>query len=373
MADKEKRDRIWLALCTAAGVAVDVTLNKYSSTLSGYAVAAIWALPAILFVIWFWRVEKTRDWVKNRFLEHPVSYVLMFLILIPFGWQATATMVSKLKPSAQKVATVTLPPAPAVGTVPATNNPKPTDERQVAILKELPKEQPKSPKVKAVPPTQGTTVGNDSVAMGKIAQGSKIGDRSVQIGATDSNGNTIVQPGAYGFDAHSGPGGTAVGEHSGGGVPAQPIYEQKCEGSACAQGPGSQATFNQYGAPKLVMTDAQRDAISENMKPFGGSKVRVGISLAEPDSGEYGRQLVLALQNAGMTVEHSEAWSIVQAGAPASGVSFSFTENHRAAAEALGMALRKAGSARAPIPASVYPITGQTPDGFFAILVQPNR
>ncbi len=29
-----------------------------------------------------------------------------------------------------------------------------------------------------------------------------------------------------------------------------PTYEQKCQGSACAQGPNSQATYNQYGASK---------------------------------------------------------------------------------------------------------------------------
>jgi hypothetical protein len=30
----------------------------------------------------------------------------------------------------------------------------------------------------------------------------------------------------------------------------QPTYQQKCEGSACAQGPNSSATYNKYGAPK---------------------------------------------------------------------------------------------------------------------------
>jgi hypothetical protein len=97
-----KEDRIWLALCTATGVAVDVTLNKYSAILPGIAVLLLWAIPAVLFVVWFWRVEKTRDWVKSRFLEHPVSYALMFLILIPFAWQATATVVSKLSLPAAK-------------------------------------------------------------------------------------------------------------------------------------------------------------------------------------------------------------------------------------------------------------------------------
>jgi hypothetical protein len=38
-----------------------------------------------------------------------------------------------------------------------------------------------------------------------------------------------------------------------------PKYEQKCEGSACAQGPGSQAIFNQYGSPlPRVSASAQK-------------------------------------------------------------------------------------------------------------------
>jgi hypothetical protein len=32
--------------------------------------------------------------------------------------------------------------------------------------------------------------------------------------------------------------------------PSQPTYQQNCTGSACAQGPGSQATYNQYAAPQ---------------------------------------------------------------------------------------------------------------------------
>jgi hypothetical protein len=153
----------------------------------------------------------------------------------------------------------------------------------------------------------------------------------------------------------------------------KPSETQICVGSACAQGAGSQATYNQFGAPKLVMTDAQRDAIRDAMKPFAGGKVNISISLAEPDSGEYGRQLVSALKSAGMIVEHSEAWSLVVAGAPASGVSFAFTEDHRAVAEALGLALQTVGSAHAPIRSSIYPTSEQTPQSFFSIVVQPNR
>jgi hypothetical protein len=41
------------------------------------------------------------------------------------------------------------------------------------------------------------------------------------------------------------------------------IYEQKCDGSACAQGPGSQATYNQYGPPPLKLTASLQTVASD--------------------------------------------------------------------------------------------------------------
>src|ERR1017187_6818879 len=52
-------------------------------------------------------------------------------------------------------------------------------------------------------------------------------------------------------------------------------YEQHCKGSACAQGPGSQATYNQYGALKLMMTDTQESAVCEAMTRFNGTQISV--------------------------------------------------------------------------------------------------
>lgn len=82
---------------------------------------------------------------------------------------------------------------------------------------------------------------------------------------------------------------------------AQPTYgQQTCVGNACAQGPGSQATLNQYGAPKLVMTDGQQDAISDAMRPFSGSKIDVTANTPTEDSMVYANRLGVALQRAGL-------------------------------------------------------------------------
>src|ERR1700740_369480 len=96
MPDNKKGDRRWLALCATTGIAVDVTLNKYSSSLPLWAILVLWCVPALLFVFWFWRVERTDSWLKHEFLKHPVSYIFMFLILIPVGWGMTRILIARI-------------------------------------------------------------------------------------------------------------------------------------------------------------------------------------------------------------------------------------------------------------------------------------
>jgi len=61
-------------------------------------------------------------------------------------------------------------------------------------------------------------VGKDSVAIGRVS--GSVGDRSVVIGATDSNGNTIItQPMAVGYNAQAGPGSIAIGANARAGLP----------------------------------------------------------------------------------------------------------------------------------------------------------
>jgi hypothetical protein len=95
MPEEQKPDRTWLAVCTAAGVAVDVTLNRYSSLLPLWVVVAICSIPVILFAVWIWKVEKATSTLKQQLLKYPVSYVVMFLVLVVVGWGATATTISK--------------------------------------------------------------------------------------------------------------------------------------------------------------------------------------------------------------------------------------------------------------------------------------
>jgi hypothetical protein len=87
---------------------------------------------------------------------------------------------------------------------------------------------------------KGISVGKDSVAMGRIPDGSKIGDGSVVVGATDINGNTVLNQGglAVGRGATTDPTSIAIGAgaHAGNGN----------VGSVEVQ-PGAVASFGQQG------------------------------------------------------------------------------------------------------------------------------
>jgi hypothetical protein len=323
MADKEKGDRIWLVLCTAAGVAVDVTLNKYSSTLPGYVVAAIWVVPAVLFVIWFWRVEKTRDWVKSRFLEHPVSYILMFLILIPFGWQATATMVSKLQPSTPKMQATIIEPHEGASNPPSAPQ-NPTQKTATP---------PASPQARKSHETKPPAIPSPPIATLTNAPA-----------PAPTPSQSLVAPTTYG--------------------------EQSCVGSACAQGPGSQATLNQYGAPKLSMTDDQRDTIRDAMKPFAGMVVNIMCNNVTEDSMEYANQLSKALNDAGLKAGPPTSGILFSAPGQAipSGVMFTLGDDAIPAATALAQTMARSGLVSKPIHAG-----HATQKTQFEITISPNR
>jgi hypothetical protein len=68
---------------------------------------------------------------------------------------------------------------------------------------------------KPIPPT--VEVGNDSVVMGQVK--GKVGDGSVVVGPTDTNGNTVItQSMAVGHNAQAGPGSIAIGAGAKAGV-----------------------------------------------------------------------------------------------------------------------------------------------------------
>jgi hypothetical protein len=75
-------------------------------------------------------------------------------------------------------------------------------------------------------PAPAPQVGDDSVVYGRVSPNLRVGSRSVVVGATDANGNTILnQPMAVGAGAYAGPGSIAIGAGAGAGM--RPPTDQK--------------------------------------------------------------------------------------------------------------------------------------------------
>ena len=143
---------------------------------------------------------------------------------------------------------------------------------------------------------------------------------------------------------------------------------QTCVGSACAQGPNSQATLNQFGAPKLIMTDSQRDLLRDAMKPYAGIGVDIFCHDATEDSFAYAQQLAKALRDAGITVSGPDSGMGFSSGVIPSGVSLLVGEDRVQAATVMANAMSAAGLIHSAIPAVK---NLQRKDGFH-ITIAPN-
>jgi hypothetical protein len=289
--DKPKGDRLWLILSVLTGVAVDVTLNKYSSVLPGLVVLLVWAVPLVLLIVWGFRFEQRTGTIRGKFKQHPISYLLILILLIPIFVYSTALMCRSIWPitSAQKVPPPSIAPATSPSVMSETkpqaplpseiDTPEQKTPQNATPSRQEPKKSPTKPTKQeagqipqasaSVPPTsaqQGPTIGSESTVLGIVPPGTKVGDKSVYMGATDSNGNAIYkQPGAYGYDAHAGPGSIAVGAHAGAGMISPPDSQQSINapngiaigGSAQVQNP----TVNNYGPIERHLTQAQKDGL----------------------------------------------------------------------------------------------------------------
>ena len=148
-----------------------------------------------------------------------------------------------------------------------------------------------------------------------------------------------------------------------------PTYEQKCETSACAQGPGSQATYNQYGPAKLTMTQDQQAAITKAMLPYAGLEFTIERHDATKDSSEYGDKLRDALKAAGMFCTRDSTGNRIQPGGIPAGVSVTIGRGNLDKLIALAKALRISGA----IAGKVSYVTDSRRQDAFDILVAPNH
>jgi hypothetical protein len=143
-----------------------------------------------------------------------------------------------------------------------------------------------------------------------------------------------------------------------------------CTGSNCVQGNnyGSQV-LNQFGAPKLIMTDAQRDAIRDELRPYAGRKFDFSSDGATPDSQKYADQLFKALTDAGLT-PGMVMISMTVGRTFQGGVSIDSTKDQMDLANALANAMAHARLLSNPIPLLNLPDSAQ---GIIRITIAPNH
>jgi hypothetical protein len=210
--------------------ATNLAVNNFGNRLPDWAVYVLLACSVIPFFVWAIIHEKSlksRVWIKSQFTDRPISSIFLlsvfaFAIILQTFRIVKHSRNSATRPSAAEVK----PPPPS----PQEKQNHPLLERP-SLIQTAKKGMSHAyhPKIKAlrnVPPSanEGPTVGDESVAMGRLAPGTKIGDKSVVLGATDNHGNAIYdKPGAYGYGACATPGNLAIGANANAGCPQTPI------------------------------------------------------------------------------------------------------------------------------------------------------
>lgn len=159
------------------------------------------------------------------------------------------------------------------------------------------------PKHQEKPVFRRMITGKDNTVVGKTPYGSISGNGNTIVGATDANGNTILNQGglAVGNGAKADSSSVAIGAYAGAGSAVPPTYEQKCEGSACAQGPGSQATFNQYGEPRRLIKSNSLQGLKSTL----GANPGVVFIKSNSNGDDLAQQLFGIFKDAGWRISIS--------------------------------------------------------------------
>lgn len=122
-----------------------------------------------------------------------------------------------------------------------------------------------------------------------------------------------------------------------------PMYDQTCVGSACAQGVGANAVFNQYGAKKYYISDEQIGIMADGLKRFSGLTVELMCERSRKDIPVFREQLKRAFDKAGIYVNGAciDQYSI--AGADSSGITIMYNPQYKSFVQALEVELSKVG------------------------------
>ena len=74
--------KLGLLATFVASIVGDITLNKFSSTIPGWRVLALWLLPLLFFFLWLGAVLQEQSWLKDRYRKSPVTTILTGFLLL---------------------------------------------------------------------------------------------------------------------------------------------------------------------------------------------------------------------------------------------------------------------------------------------------
>ncbi len=180
------------------------------------------------------KFSKTAVWVA-AICSLPVLVVTASIFGYRHFHKVSATTATAPAPVPPKPA-----PAPAAPPVQASTQ----QPQQIAPPPRKPRSKP------AAPPAPATTVGTGSTVYGNVPPGTRVGGRSVYVGATEANGSTRIGGGtAIGYGASADPTSIAIGAHAGSHPQPPATVNSAPNGFVVSGGTVNNPTVNNYTNP----------------------------------------------------------------------------------------------------------------------------
>ncbi len=227
--NKKPPPLLWYSLgCAMLNLAVNTTVNKFGSSWPNGVILILWLAALIPFVVWAIKHERNllnRNWIITRLKNHPVSMPAIVLLFSWVAYSQVTRIIVRLHTEASQTTSSQrgprLPPSsPTAPYAPQNLSPVLPDSPKRKLAPEP------TNNSQAIDKSHGAIQGSDNTLVGNVGNRTIVGDRNTIVGATDANGNTVLDRGgtAIGAGAVANPSSVAIGAHAGAGnPPSRPI------------------------------------------------------------------------------------------------------------------------------------------------------
>jgi hypothetical protein len=222
-----------------------------------------WLAWLAAFLLWLAVVEFTRRWASLNGWIYAAWAGLILAMAVSTYYLIRQKPVPEI---AKQSSVLTVHPAKSTAATDSTNAAVSNSEGNPSEHEG--DKNSKRPKTKRHSSNQGVDLGKDATAVGRIPVGSKLGDGSTYVGATDSKGNTILNLGgtAIGNGAQADPTSMAIGAHANagqqvGGIVAPQTTINAPNGIGISGGQVTNPTVNNFAPPERHLTPSQVAAV----------------------------------------------------------------------------------------------------------------